>query len=195
MKTRNADMTNTTSERGVSLIETMTAICIALFSVFSMGSLIAQVAATTKNQGTEMTQATIFAQDKIENLLSLSFTDCSVPSASQPASCNSTGLSGSGWTQGLLAGGISGPLQSTCPTSGANVGYIDFLDHSGVQITGASCADIQSSNISYVRQWQITDLPTTGQPMKQITVAVYSMNATSQLGGTPIVVLTSALSN
>ncbi len=181
------------SECGVSLIETMTAVCIALFSVFGMGSLIAQVAATTKNQGTETTQATIFAQDKIENLLSLNFVNCNVPSASQPLSCNTTGISSASWTQGLLAGGATAPEQSTCPTTGLNIGYVDFLDHNGVPNTGASCAAVL--NIAYVRQWEITDLPSTGQPMKQITVAVYSLNATSALGGTPIVVLTSVLSN
>jgi hypothetical protein len=168
-------------------------VCIALFSVFGMGSLIAQVAATTKNQGTETTQATIFAQDKIENLLSLNFVNCNVPSASQPQSCNTTGISDASWTQGLLAGGATAPEQSTCPTTGLNIGYVDFLDHNGVPNTGASCAAVL--NIAYVRQWEITDLPSTGQPMKQITVAVYSLNATSALGGTPIVVLTSVLSN
>lgn len=183
------------SDRGVSLVETMTAVCIALFSVFSMGSLIAQVAATTKNQGTETTQATIFAQDKIENLLSLNFVNCNVPSTSQPQSCNLTAVSDPSWTQGLLAGGATAPELTTCPTTGLNIGYVDFLDHNGVPVTGVSCAAILPASMSYVRQWQITDLPSTGQPMKQITVAVYSLNATSALGGTPIVVLTSVLSN
>ena len=183
------------SERGVSLIETMTAVCIALFSVFGMGGLIAQVAATTKNQGTETTQATIFAQDKIENMLSLNFVNCNLPSASQPQACNTTGISSTSWTQGLLAGGATAPKQATCPISGATIGYVDFLDHYGVPITGASCATLVTTSFAYVRQWQIADLPSTGQPMKQITVVVYSLNATSELGGTPIVVLTSVLSN
>lgn len=183
------------SDRGVSLIETMTAVFIALFAVFGMGGLIAQVAATTKNQGTETTQATIFAQDKMESLLSLNFVNCNVPSASQPASCNTTGISDPLWAQGLLAGGGTAPEQSTCPTTGLAIGYVDFLDHNGLPISGTSCAATPFSNIAFVRQWEITDLPSTGQPMKQITVAVYSLNATSQLGGTPIVVLTSVLSN
>lgn len=188
-------MSGTQNERGVSLIETMTAVFIALFAVFGMGSLIAQVAATTKNQGTETTQATIFAQDKMENLLSLNFINCNLPSPSQPAACNTTGISNSAWAQGLLAGGITDPEQTTCPTTGLAVGYVDFLDHSGSPISGASCDTIMSSDIAYVRQWQITDLPSVGQPMKQITVSVYTRNATSELGGKPIVVLTSVLSN
>ena len=183
------------SEHGVSLIETMTAVFIALFAVFGMGTLIAQVAATTKNQGTEATQAIIFAQDKMENLLSLNFTNCNLPSASQPATCNTTGISDSTWAQGLLAGGLTDPEQMMCPTTGLAVGYADFLDHSGSPISGASCDTIMSADIAYVRQWQITDLPSVGQPMKQITVSVYTRNATSELGGTPIVVLTSVLSN
>jgi hypothetical protein len=192
---RNTRLKEFKSENGVSLIETMMAVFIAMFSIFGMGTLIAQVSATTKNQGTETTQATIFAQDKIENLLSLNFIDCNVASASQPPSCNSTGISDAAWTQGLLAGGATSPEQLSCPATGLNLGYVDFLDHNGVPLTGTTCADIPTSSIAYVRQWAITDLPTTGQPMKQITVAVYSLNATSQLGGSLIVVLTSVISN
>jgi hypothetical protein len=45
--------------------------------------------------------------------------------------------------------------------------------------------------------WQITDLTsfTGGPATKQITVAVYSLNAVSKNGGQPIVVVTSVISN
>lgn len=183
-------------ERGVTLAETMIAILIALLGVFSLGSVIFQSTATSKNQGTEVTRATIYAQDKTEKLLSLNFSDCTQSASSQPATCNTTGITATGWTQGLLAGGALSPVQTTCPTSGASVGYVDYLDPNGIQLAGTSCAVVSGAVPAYIREWQITDLASTGGPaIKNVTVAVYSQNAIGAVGGKPIVILTSLLSN
>jgi hypothetical protein len=183
-------------DRGVTLAETMIAVLIALLGVFSLGSVIFQATATSRNQGTEVTRATIYAQDKMEKLLSLGFSECAQSAASQPATCNTTGISASGWTQGLLAGGALSPLQATCPSSGPSVGYVDYLDPNGIQLTGTSCSALSGTAPAYVRQWQITDLASTGGPaIKNITVAVYSQNAIGVVGGKPIVTVTSLLSN
>ncbi len=186
-------------DEGVSLIETLIAVLVAVIGVFSVGGLIFQGTVTNKNQGTEVTRATIYAQDKMEKLLSLDFAACA-QMASQPAACNTTNIGATGWTQGLLAGGATGPLQATCPASGASVGYIDFLDSNGIQLPGATaatgCSAITASNIAYVRMWQITDLAATGGPvLKQISVAVYSRSAMNTGAGKPIVILASLLSN
>jgi hypothetical protein len=185
---------------GISLIETLIAVLIAVIGLFSVGGLIFQGTATNKNQGTEVTRATIYAQDKMEKLLSLDFSNCTQPASSQAGSCNTTNIDATGWTQGLLAGGAIGPLQATCPTSGASLGHIDFLDSNGIQLPGAtaatSCSAITVSNVAYIRMWQITDLASTGGPeIKQISVAVYSQSATNTGSGKPIVLLTSLLSN
>jgi Tfp pilus assembly protein PilV len=188
-------------ENGVTLIETMIAVLIAVIGVFSVGGLIFQGTVTNKNQGTEVTRATIYAQDKMEKLLSLDFSSCTQASSGQPASCNTTNINASGWTQGLLAGGTTGPpVQATCPASGSSVGYVDFLDSNGLQLPGTTaatgCSAITASAISYVRMWQIADVAPTGGPaLKQITVAVYSQAAVNAGSGKPIVVLTSLLSN
>jgi hypothetical protein len=190
-----------TSESGVTLIETLIAVLIAVVGLFSVGGLIFQGTVTNKNQGTEVTRATIYAQDKMEKLLSLNFSSCTQVASSQPSSCNTTNISATGWTDGLLAGGAIGPsVQATCPNSGSSVGYIDFLDSNGIQLPGATaatgCSAIPSSDISYVRMWQITDVASTGGPaLKQISVAVYSQSAVNTNSGKPVVVLTSLLSN
>jgi hypothetical protein len=184
------------SDRGVTLAETMIAVLIALIGVFSLGSVIFQATATSKNQGTEVTRSTIYAQDKTEKLLSLNFSGCTQSASSQPATCNSTGITASGWTQGLLAGGALSPVQTTCPSSGASVGYVDYLDPNGIQLAGTSCAVVSGAVPAYIREWQITDLASTGGPaIKNVTVAVYSQNAIGAVGGKPIVILTSLLSN
>jgi hypothetical protein len=191
-------------DRGVTLAETMIAVLVALLGVFSLGSVIFQATATSKNQGTEVTRTTIYAQDKMERLLSLPFATCNQAAASQPADpCNSTGISASGWTQGLLAGGQLSPLQATCPSSGVSVGYVDYLDPNGIQLAGTSCAAVSAGTAppAYVREWEIVDLvaDVVGPPhiagLKRITVAVYSQNAVGAVGGKPIVTVTSLLSN
>ena len=194
-------MRSPSGERGVTLIETLIAVLIAVVGVFSVGGLIFQGVVTNKNQGTEVTRATIYAQDKMEKLLSLNFTNCTQAASSQPTSCNTTNINATGWTQGLLAGGAIGPtVQATCPSSGTSVGYIDFLDSNGIQLPGASaatsCSAITSSDISYVRMWQISDVASTGgPPVKEVSVAVYSQSAVNSSSGKPVVVLSSLLSD
>jgi Tfp pilus assembly protein PilV len=186
-------------EQGVSLIETLIAVLIAVIGLFSVGGLIFLGSVTNKNQGAEVTRATIYAQDKMEKLLSLDFNSCTESASSQPSACNTTDINAPGWQEGLLAGGTTGPLQATCPASGASVGYLDFLDSNGIQLPGAtaaaSCSAITPSNISYVRMWQITDVSTDGPALKQIVVAVYAESATNTGSGKPIVLLTSLLSS
>ena len=201
-------MKNTDNVQGVTLLETMIAVLVAMIGVFGLGGLIFQATVTNKDQGTEVTRATIYAQDKLEKLLSLNINtnppdpnSCNQTASAQPASCNTTGITASGWIQGLLAGGATSPIQTSCPASGASVAYMDFLDSNGVQMGGASCAAISGSSPAYIRQWQITDItpngaPATGAPMvKNITVVVFAQAAVDTGAGKPIVVLTSVLSN
>jgi Tfp pilus assembly protein PilV len=195
-------------ERGVTLIETMLATLVATIAVFAICSTVFVATVNTKNQGTETTRAAIYAQDKIEKLLSLgsvvvsgttaSFGNCTQSSATQQASfpdCNVTGITGVGWATGLLAGGSTAPLASC---SAPNVGYMDFLDQNGNQLAGASCsAALTSKTIGYIRQWQTQDANTFGTTpaLKQITVAVYSLLAVNTNNTRPIVILTSYVSD
>ncbi len=204
-------MNRPVDDRGMTMVETLMAVLVALIGVFSIGSLIFQSSATSKNQGSETTRAVIYAQDKMEKLLSLGalptissepdFVSCTTtPASSQPATCNTTKVSASGWTTGLLAGGSISPLQIGCPSSGPSVGYMDFLDIRGIQVNSCASPDIA---VAYVRQWQITDLTTTtnpaafsgGPPAKQITAAVYSLAAVNTNGGKPVVIVSSTVSN
>jgi hypothetical protein len=190
-------MTKSRNEVGSSLIETMFAVLVSLITIASLGGAIVQAGAISKNQGQEATRAAIYAQDKMEALLALNFTNCTKASDSQPVTCNTTGNSASGWTQGLLPGGEIDVLQSDCPDSGPAVGYVDYLDASGLALSGNSCTALMSSSAtgsSYVRQWEISDLPASGPGLKRISVAVYSMNQINADRTRPLAVLTSVLS-
>ncbi len=204
MRTRQRD-------RGTTLVETMIAVLVALIGVFGLGTLIFQATVTNKNEGTEVTRATIYAQDKIERLLSFgaaggigafaNYASCTQPIGAQPVACNSSGITDGGWTTGLKSGGVqvtSGMIPS-CTAAGLDIGYVDFLDSSGNQVTG-SCATVSSVNPAYVRMWQISNVSVGGAPLnpqvKQITVGVWSASSVGNTGGArPVVVLTSYISN
>jgi hypothetical protein len=187
----------------------MIAVMVAMIGVFGLGTLIFQATVTNKNQGTEVTRATIYAQDKIELLLSYgsagainttsaNFATCNQGFLTNPAVCNSSGITGASWNTGLVAGGpaVTSGIVVSCPSSGLSVGYVDYLDANGNQVAG-TCAAVASVNPAYVRMWQITDVPATGGPaMKQITVGVWSQAAvTNTANAKPVVVLTSYMSN
>lgn len=204
----NVHMSQRSTDDGISLLETMVATLIALVGVFSLGAVVFQATVTNKNQGTEMTRAIIYAQDKMEKLLSLDFSSCTQAASSQPASCNTTNITDSGWTQGLLAGGpisstslTTSPIALNCPTvPSSSQGYVDFLDANGLQLPagGGACSSLTGIGISYIREWTITDLTafSGGPVMKQVTVAVYSvLGLSSNPNGKPIVVITSIHSN
>ncbi len=163
------------NERGVTLVETVMAMLIAMIAVAGLGGAIFTSLVQNKNQGAEITVAATLARDKMEQLVSLGFTDTTTPT---------TGITDTGWVTGLTAGGTLTQV-TACPTSGPAVGYVDFLDASGTQIGPGACAAV--ANFSYVRQWNITS---PSASLKQITVVVYSLRAANTGALSPFVVLT-----
>jgi hypothetical protein len=180
------------SAQGVSLVEAMIAILIALYVMTSLGGVVFMATVQNKNQGVEMSRVTVYAQDKIETLMNLGWYDCT--GSTPDASCNTTGIAGTGWNQGLNAGGTLA-YSNGCPTSGASVGYIDFLDAGGTQYTGADCSAV--GTYAYQRQWQITDVIASGAGtpgLKRIDVMVWSKNAVNTGSAAPSAMLTTYVS-
>jgi prepilin-type N-terminal cleavage/methylation domain-containing protein len=156
------------AEAGMSLIEMMVALVILLVVSVGILSMAMISITTTENQGHLSARTAEYAQDKMEQLLGLAFTDCSggftcTDTTTIDTTTNSYSL-GTGGT-GLAAGG-----DITTATSG----YVDYLDGNGNPLGGGSTAP---SNWSYKRLWQITDVSST---LKQITVKV---SARSGVGG------------
>jgi hypothetical protein len=180
------------SEQGVSLIEVMIAVLISMFVMTALGGVVFTATVQNKNQGVEMSRVTVYAQDKIETLMNLDWYDCTL--STPGAGCNTTGITAADWNQGLKTGGTL-TYANACPTSGAAVGYIDYLDAGGNQFTGADCSAI--GTFAYQRQWQIADVITTaaGTPgLKRIDVFVWSRNAVNTGAAAPSAMLTTYVS-
>lgn len=140
------------SQSGMSLLETLIAIGLLLVATGGIMSMAMVATSTTENQGHLSARTTEYAQDKMEQLISLAYGDSTTDTTVFPAN-NAGGT-------GLSIGGSSDP---TAPVAG----YVDYLDRSGNPlVAGAGGAP---AGWYYVRVWQIS-APAGTSNLKQITV-------------------------
>jgi prepilin-type N-terminal cleavage/methylation domain-containing protein len=145
---------------GFSLIEVMVAMAIMLVSLGALFGMFTVAVGHNANQGEAGTRATEYAQDKMEQLLALNFTDGTTNTTVYPvSSIGGTGLGGN-----LAANTTVG---SVVPGTTV-VKYVDYLTSSGVLQTSAT-------NAFYVRQWSIQTDSTA--KLKTITVRVAALKA------------------
>jgi prepilin-type N-terminal cleavage/methylation domain-containing protein len=138
-----------TSQPGMSLLETMIALAILLIATVGILTMGMMATGTTENQGHLAARTSEYAQDKMEQLISLAYGDGSTDTtAFPPVSTGGTGLA---------VGGSSDP---NSPVTSPGTGYVDYLDISGQPVSS-------TGNWYYIRVWQITQ-PSTN--LKQITV-------------------------
>ena len=154
-------------ERGLTLVETMIAAAILMIVVTSILSLFTLAVSTNQQQGNLATRTTEYAQDKMEQLVALNFTDTTADTTvlpvcinPHPPPCAGTGLGPATLTNGTPVGSI--------PTVAAVAGYVDYLDDTGNLLPTSQ----GSTGSSYSRQWQIS-IDATGT-IKTITVVATS---------------------
>jgi len=154
-----------TSDRGFSLIETVFAL--GLLLIVSLGLLPLGIIATTttENQGHLMARTTEYAQDKIEQLLSLSYGDTTSDTRVFP----STELGGSG----LTIGG------SADPESPVEL-YVDYLDVNGTLVP--SVGTEAPEGWFYKRAWEVSAAATN---LKEVTVTTTVRSAVGNVGRVP----------
>jgi hypothetical protein len=128
-------------QRGLSLIETMTATLVFLIGSVSVLSLFTVAVSQNANQGEFATRTTEYCQDKMEQLLALSFTDSTTNTTVYPP----TTTGGTGLGSSLSAGGTVGGVNTASPVTG----YVDYLNAQGNLLTN-------SSGWFYKRQWSIS---------------------------------------
>jgi prepilin-type N-terminal cleavage/methylation domain-containing protein len=140
-----------TSERGTTLIEVMVASAILLIVLSGLLSMVGLATNFTENHGHLEARTAEYAQDKMEQLLALAYTD----STSDTANTITEDTGGTG----LAAGGSSDP--------GAPVdGYTDWVADDG-NILGGGGTPIDGW--FYERVWQITSM---SGSLKEIAVTV-----------------------
>ena len=142
-------------QRGLSLIEAMIATMVFLFGIVSVMSLFTVAATQNANQGEFATRTTEYCQDKMEQLLTLTFTDSTTNTTVYPP----TATGGTGLGASLSAGGTVGSVNTASPTTG----YVDYLNAQGALLGS-------STGWFYKRQWSIS-LNAAGT-MKTVTVVV-----------------------
>jgi hypothetical protein len=139
-----------TSERGTTLIETAIALGILFVVMAGLLSMAALATSLTENQGHLGARTSEYAQDKMEQLLALTYGDATSNTAVFPAPVT-------GGT-GLAVGGSSNPAVVV-------TGYVDWLDVNGNLL--ASVGTTAPTGWYYKRVWQISS-PSTD--LKQVTV-------------------------
>jgi hypothetical protein len=165
---RNAKQRQGTAEKGVTMIETVVASFILLVAVTGALVPFRVVINQNKKQGELATRTTEYCQDKMEQLMALSFSDSATNTTVYPPT--STGGTGLGGT--MAASATVGGTNLSSPTSG----YVDYLDSSGNLLTS-------SAGSYYERVWSIATDSTA--KLKTITVVTEAATTTGMQGGTP----------
>ena len=137
------------SERGTTLIETAIASGILLVVMAGLLGMAALATTYTENHGHLEARTTEYAQDKMEQLLAIAYTDQVSNTVTFPATpTGGTGLA------------VGGSLDTAAPVNG----YVDWLKQDGSLLGGGATPP---ADWFYERVWQITSL---AAGMKLITV-------------------------
>jgi type II secretory pathway pseudopilin PulG len=155
----------TRGERGFSLIETVFALSLLMIVALGLLPLGIIATTTTENQGHLMARTTEYAQDKIEQLLALSYGDTTSDTREFP----STELGGSG----LTVGG------SADPDDPVEL-YVDYLDINGTLVPSEGTE--APEGWFYKRVWEITN-PSAN--LKEVTVTTIVTSAVGGVGRVP----------
>jgi hypothetical protein len=143
------------SERGTTLIETTIAAAILLVVMLGLLSMGALATTYTENHGHLEARTTEYAQDKMEQLLVLAYTDTVSNTVVFPAAT----IGGTGLV-------VGGSINTAAPVNG----YVDWLAYDGSLLGGGTTGP---ANWFYERVWQVTS-PSTGIKQMAVTVTVRS---------------------
>jgi hypothetical protein len=137
------------TERGTTLIETVIATSLLLVVMIGLLSMAALATVYTENHGHLEARTTEYAQDKMEQLLALVYTDIHADTITFPAlPVGGTGLA------------VGGSSNTATPVNG----YVDWLKQDGSLLGGGTTPP---DGWFYQRVWQISQ-PSTG--VKEITI-------------------------
>jgi prepilin-type N-terminal cleavage/methylation domain-containing protein len=153
----NPDMrTSSPRQQGFTLLEVVFATLILTIAVAGIFGLFGYSTMLNATQGDHGTRTVEYAQDKMEQLMTLNFNDTTSDPRQYPTA-SSGGV-------GLTAGGSINPAS---PASG----YVDYIGQNGSPTT-------LSTNAVYIREWLIVNDSNTPPQIKTITVFVQKLAET-----------------
>jgi type II secretory pathway pseudopilin PulG len=184
------------SERGSTLIETMVAVAILLIVVAGLLPVFVIGVQTTNQQADLATRTTEYAQDKMEQLLTLNainltsdgFNDGTTDTTVFPSVTDgSTGCTGSGANTCGLGGTMAASTSvGSVPPAAVVKYFVDYLDVNGNLLTSSATA-------YYTRQWKVTT-DSTGT-LKTITIVATASQGAGIKGLAPSSTLVSVKSS
>jgi hypothetical protein len=174
------------SQRGIGLAEALVAATILIVVVVGLLPVFVFGIQTTNTQGDVATRTTEYAQDKMEQLLTLSavnlssdgFNDGTTDTTVFPSVTNgSTGCTGTGANICGLGGTMAASTTvGSIPPAAAVKWFVDYLDVNGNLLTS-------STGAYYTRQWQVST-DATGN-VKTITIVASSLQTLGMRGVAP----------
>lgn len=181
------------SEAGMTLLEVVIALGILLVVSAGLTGVAAVSVIATENQGHQMARTAEYAQDKMEQLLSLEYgdanTDTVTPGCVMYLQTQACYFAGSGEV-GLTPGGSSDPAAAVNH-------YVDYLDATGTPL-GGLVGGAAPATWFYERVWEICFLQLNGtcntatdKHLKRITVTATVKSAVASTGQAPKSTLTS----
>jgi len=154
---------NKKSQAGISLVETMIALCLLLIAAAGIMTMAAVAMSTTENQGHLAARTAEYAQDKMEQLLALQYQDQLTDTTQFPAVLGAACPPGCG----LQVGGGLDP-------NGPVPGYSDYVDRNGSPVPAGA-------NWQYIRVWQITQVAPNLIKISVLTQVRYGIGRTGAL--------------
>ena len=151
------------NDEGSSLVEVIVAMLIMATLAAGLLSMSAIALTQSENQGHLAARTAEYAQDKMEQLLVLSYGNSTSDTRLFPAPA-------SGGT-GLTVGGSSNPATPV-------VGYADYLDANGNLLVSTSATP--PANWFYQRVWQITQLTATLKEVRVTATVARSIGRTQK---------------
>jgi hypothetical protein len=140
-------------QAGLTILETVIAMMVLMISTGGLLMVGAAAIVSSENGGHLLSRATEYAQDKVEQLMSLNYTNNNADTTVFP-----TNTAPSATGSGLAVGGSSDP---DAPVNK----YVDYLDANGEFLGGGSTAP---AGWFYQRVWQVEDV--VAYRLKRITV-------------------------
>ena len=180
------------TQAGMSLVETVIALAILLIAAAGLTGLSAVAIVTTENQGHLAARSAEYAQDKLEQLMSLKYGDAVTDTISPACIFYLVTANCSNPAAGEVGLSIGGSLNFNAPT----LHYVDYLDFEGNPMGGGNAPP---AGWFYQRVWLIEDStsPGSGLPvnLKRITVACRVRSSVGSRGRLPQATVSSLKSN